>query len=68
MKEAMHSNFFHRYTESVLILLNKTAFLDPRFKALPFLSDEEQQNLLSSVTVKLALSSSITSTPNSNGS
>jgi len=45
----------------------KAAFLDARFKALPFLSDEEWQNLLSLIeakTVKLALSSatSITST------
>ena len=47
------------------MLLNKTAFLDARFKALPFLSDEEQQNLLSSVeaeTVKLALRSTASST------
>ena len=42
------------------MLLNKTTSLDARFKALPFLSDEERQSLLSSVeaeTVKLALSS-----------
>ena len=65
MKEAMHSNFCHRYTGSVLMLLNKTAFLDARFKALPFLSDEERQNLLSSIeaeTVKLALNSATSST------
>ena len=41
MKEAMHSNFQQRYRGSTLMLLNKAAFLDPRFKSLPFLSDED---------------------------
>ena len=54
MKAAMSSNFFHCYTGSVLMLLNTTSFLDTRFKALPFLSDEERQNLLSFVEPKLS--------------
>ena len=66
MKAAMQSNFCHHYTGSVLMLLNKTSFLDAQLKALPFLSDEKRQNLLPSVeaeTVKLALSNTTTGTP-----
>ena len=47
------------------MLLNKAAFLDPRFKALPFLSDEDRQMIGSSVeaeVVKLALISSTNTT------
>ena len=47
------------------MLLNKAAFLDPRFKALPFLCDEDRQTISSAVeaeAVKLALSSSASST------
>ena len=65
MKESMRCNFYQHYTGSTLMLLNKAAFLDPRFKALPFLCDEDRQTISSSVeaeAVKLALSSSASST------
>ena len=64
MKESMRCNFHQRYTGSTLMLLNKAAFLDPRFKALPFLSDEDRQIITSFVEaegVKVALSSSASS-------
>ena len=63
MKAAMHSNFCHRYTGSVLMLLNKTSFLDARFKTLPFLSDAEQLPSVEAETVKLALSNTTSGTP-----
>ena len=65
MKESMRCNFHQRYTGSTLMLLNKAAFLDPRFKALPFLSDKDRQIITSFVEVegvKVALSSSASST------
>ena len=58
MKESMRCNFYQCYTGSTLMLLNKAAFLDPRFKALLFLCDEDRQTISSSVeaeAVKLAL-------------
>ena len=38
MKENLHG----RYTDTVLDLLNKAAYLDPRFKSLTFLTDSEK--------------------------
>ena len=64
MKESMHYNFYQCYTGLTLMPLNETVFQDPRFKALPFLSDEDQQIITSSVeaeAVKLAPSSSASS-------
>ena len=34
--------------------LNKAAFLDPQFKTLPFVSDEDQQIITSSVEAEVA--------------
>ena len=49
MKTSMHTNLSHRYTGSILMLLNVAAFMDPRFKALSFLSDESRLNVIASV-------------------
>ena len=39
MKENLHSRY---YTDSVLDLLNKAAYLDPFFKSLTFVTDSEK--------------------------
>ena len=43
MKLKMKENLHDRYTDSVLDLLNKAAYLDPRFKSLTFVTDSEKQ-------------------------
>ena len=61
MKTSMHTNLSHRYTGSILMLLNIAAFMDPRFKALSFLSDDSRLNVMASVeaeVVKLAINTS----------
>ena len=42
MKLKMKENLHGRYTDTVLDLLNKAAYLDPRFKSLTFLTDSEK--------------------------
>ena len=49
MKLAMHSNLSHRYTGHLLMMLNIAAFLDPRFRALSFLSEDERLAVLSAI-------------------
>lgn len=49
MKLAMHSNLATRYTSDLLMMLNIAAFLDPRFRALSFLSEEEKLAVVSKV-------------------
>ena len=53
MKLAMHSNLATRYTGDLLMMLNIAAFLDPRFRALSFLSGEEKLAVLSAVEKEL---------------
>lgn len=45
MKLKMKENLHDRYTDSVLDLLNKAAYLDPRFKSLTFVTDSEKQHI-----------------------
>ena len=54
MKEAIHSNFQQHYKGSTLTLPNKAASLDPQFKSLLFLFDEDQQTIASSVEAEVA--------------
>ena len=64
MKTSMHSNLSDRYTGSILMLLNVAAFMDPRFKTLSFLSDEDRLNVVASVeaeAVMLAVGNTSTS-------
>ena len=49
MKRVMHSNLEHRYTGPKLEPLNKAAFLDPRFKLLKFLSEEERESTIAQI-------------------
>ena len=50
LKRAMLSNLKGRYIESsVAQLLNKACFLDPRFKSLSFLSDEDKKAVVMDV-------------------
>ena len=49
MKRVMHSNLEHRYTGPKLEALNKAAFLDPRFKLLKFLSEEERESTIAQI-------------------
>ena len=45
MKLKMKENLHDRYTDSVLDLLNKAAYLDPRFKSLTFVTNSEKQRI-----------------------
>ena len=47
IKESICSDLQDRYNGSALDLLMKAAFLDPRFKALPFLKSEERWRIAS---------------------
>ena len=42
MKKAMRDKLSCRYTGSILMMLNIAAFLDPRFRSLSYLSEEER--------------------------
>ena len=46
MKTSMHTNLSHRYTGSILMLLNIVAFMDLRFKAVSSLSDDSRLNVI----------------------
>ena len=52
MKLKMKENLHDRYTGPVLDLLNKAAFLDPRFKSLTFVSDSEKDRTVDQITVE----------------
>uniref|UniRef100_A0A1X7V2U9 Uncharacterized protein n=1 Tax=Amphimedon queenslandica TaxID=400682 RepID=A0A1X7V2U9_AMPQE len=45
MKSEMNNNFRSQYTDNLLLLLSKAAFLDPRLKNHPFLSPIEVNEL-----------------------
>ena len=45
LKSAMYADLEQRYTGELLLLLSKAAFLDPRLKALSFLSTVEKEEL-----------------------
>ena len=50
MKENLHDC----YTDSVLDLLSKAAFLDPRFKSLAFVTDSEREHIEDQITAEAA--------------
>ena len=52
----MHTNLKARYTGELLLMLSKAAFLDPRLKALSFLSLEEKEELKAAVETEAAAS------------
>ena len=64
IKESICSDLQDRYVGSALDLLTKAAFLDPRFKALPFLKSEERQHIVSLIEedVEELINSETTST------
>ena len=45
MEIRMRTNLSTRYSDDLLLLLSKAAFLDPRLKTLPFLSSTETEEL-----------------------
>lgn len=49
LKRVMHSNLQRRYKGPQLEVLNKAALLDPRFKLLKFLSEEERQSTIAQI-------------------
>ena len=49
MKSEMHTNVSIRYSDHLLLLLSKAAFLDPHLKTLPFLSSTETEELHKSI-------------------
>ena len=55
MKTSIRTNLSHRYTGSILMLHNVAAFMDPRFKALSFLSDESRLNVIASVEAEVVM-------------
>lgn len=54
MKEKMHLNLSHHYTGPTLDILNKAAFLDPRFKALQFLDSSERKEVFANIETEAA--------------
>ena len=62
MKTFMHTSLSHRYTGSILMLLNVAAFMAPRFKALSFPSDG--LNVIASVEAEVVMLAINTSTSN----
>ena len=55
MKTVMRANLADRYKGSVLKLLNKAAFLDPRFKALSFLPDDDRLDVIASIEAETVM-------------
>ena len=54
LKEASHQDLLKRYTSEVeKATINVASALDPRFKSLLFLPDEEKQETLSRLKLKL---------------
>ena len=55
IKQVVKSDLEDRYSDPhLMMLLNKACFLDPRFKSLPFLSDEDRKSVLLSVEEEAA--------------
>ena len=54
MKLKMKENLHDRYADSVLDLLNKAAFSDPRFKSLTFVTDSEKECIEDQIIVEAA--------------
>ena len=62
MKAAMQANLTDHYRGSVMKLLSKPAFLDPRSKVLSFLLNDDRLDVIASVKAKVvALAQSIAS-------
>jgi len=55
LKRVMLNNLSDRYTGGTLELLNKASFLDPHFKSLLFLSEEERRATQSSILEEAAV-------------
>ena len=49
LKSEMLSDLKKRYSDDLVILLSEAAFLDPRLKALPFLSSSEMKKVVESI-------------------
>jgi len=49
IKTVMHTNLVDYYKGLVLRLLNTAAYLDPKFKTLSFLPDDDRFNVITSV-------------------
>ncbi len=49
MKSEMLTDLQKRYTDDAMLLLGKASFLDPRMKALPFLSSSERTKIIDSI-------------------
>ena len=64
MKLKMKENLYDRYTGSILDLLNKAAFLDPRFKILSFIPDSEKERTIDQITIEAATCVSANETDN----
>ena len=65
MKRAMKENLSERYTGSALLMLSIAAFLDPRFRSLSYLSEEERKTVIKSVEEEVALTISSVDTSTS---
>jgi len=55
MKEAIQSDLKERYIGDTAKLLQEAAFLDPRFKQLNFLADDERKDTIERMKVKMLL-------------
>jgi len=54
MKEAMYHDLSGRYHGTQYVVLNKAAFLDARFKSLPFLKPEEKDDIATAIIEEAA--------------
>ena len=54
MKEAMYRDLSSRYCGTQRLVLNKAAFLDARFKSLPFLKPEEKDDIATAIVEEIA--------------
>ena len=54
IKQVVKSDLENDYSDPHHMLLNKACFLDPRFKSLSFLSDEDRKSVLLSVEEEAA--------------
>ena len=55
MKKAMKQNLSGRYEGSALLTLNVAAFLDPRFRSLSYLPEEDRKTVINTVEKEVAL-------------
>ena len=63
MKKAMRDKLSCRYTGSILMMLNIAAFLDPRFRLLSCLSEEERNDVLEAVEDEVLLINAVSDSP-----